>query len=99
MRELLTKEWQWSIASHLEKDATEAAVNAVRSPGGLHLATHGFFLPQTRRTDPLERSRGSWESAAVSGGQGGPSLEDLSDVVLDNPCTAAGSPSPEPNRL
>jgi len=102
LRELLTKEWQWSIASHLEKDATEAAVNAVRSPGGLHLATHGFFLPQTGRTDPLERSRGSWESAAVSGGQGGqggPSLEDLSDVVLDNPCTAAGSPSPEPNRL
>lgn len=98
LRELLTKEWQWSIASHLEKDATEAAVNAVRSPGGLHLATHGFFLPQTRRTDPLERSRGSWESAAVSGGQGGPSLEDLSDVVLDNPCTAAGSPSPQPNQ-
>lgn len=90
LRELITKEWQWSIASHLEKDATEAAVNAVKSPGVLHLATHGFFLPQTGRTDPLERSRGYWESAAVSGGQGGPSLEDFSDVVLDNPMHRSG---------
>lgn len=90
LRELILKEWKWTINSHLEKEATEAAVNAVKSPAVLHLATHGFYLPQTGRVDALQRSRGYWEAGAGKGGQGGATLESFSDVVLDNPMLRSG---------
>lgn len=90
LRDLITKEWKWNIASHLEREATEASVNAVKSPAILHLATHGFFLPQTGRIDALKRARGYWESSGGEGGQGGVSLENFSDVVLDNPMHRSG---------
>lgn len=90
LRELISREWQWTIVSHLEREATEAVVNAVKSPAVLHLATHGFYLPRTGKTDPLQRSRGYWESSAGEGGKGGVSLESFSDVVLDNPMHRSG---------
>lgn len=90
LRDLITREWEWKIASHLEREATEAAVNAVKSPAILHLATHGFYLPQTGRVDALKRARGYWDSGAGEGGQAGLSLENFSDVVLDNPMHRSG---------
>ena len=88
LRQLIEAEWQWPLTSHLEDGATEAAVNAVKSPGVLHLATHGFYLPRTGRTDALQRARGYWLEAEA-GGRAAP-LESFSDVVLDNPMHRSG---------
>lgn len=88
LRRLVESEWKWPIASHLEGAATEAAVNAVKSPGVLHLATHGFYLPRTGRTDALQRATHYW-LAAGGGGRAAP-LESFSDVVLDNPMHRSG---------
>ncbi len=89
LRELIAKEWRWSINSHLESGATEAAVNAVKRPGVLHLATHGFYLPRTGRTDAMQRAQGYWLAAEGDGGRAA-SLESFSDVVLDNPMHRSG---------
>ncbi len=35
----------WKTTLYLQKEATEARVRGVRRPGVLHLATHGYFLP------------------------------------------------------
>lgn len=88
LRALVEKEWGWEISSHLEGAASEAAVNAVAHPGVLHLATHGFYLPQTGRTDAMERASGYW-LAAEGEGRAAP-LENFSDVVLDNPMHRSG---------
>lgn len=90
LRELISKQWKWKIESHLEKEATEEAVNAVESPGVLHLATHGFYLPRTGRSDPLQRASAYWEGSRTAGGQQGQPLEAFSDVVLDNPMHRSG---------
>ena len=45
--------WNWEAVVHLGPDATEAALQAVESPYILHLATHGFFLPEEK---PKEHS-------------------------------------------
>ena len=87
LRELITRDWKWSVHSHLEREATEASVNAVKSPAILHLATHGFFLPRTGKVDALQRARGYWESGKSSGNLG---LESFQDVVLDNPMHRSG---------
>jgi tetratricopeptide (TPR) repeat protein len=87
LRELITTKWKWTVHSHLEQEATEASVNAVKSPAILHLATHGFFLPRTGKSDALQRARGYWESGS---GSGSPGLESFSDVVLDNPMHRSG---------
>ncbi|MAS93750.1 MAG: hypothetical protein CMO55_11215 [Verrucomicrobiales bacterium] len=89
LRELISKEWKWDIESHLEKEATEESVNAVDSPGVLHLATHGFYLPRTGRSDPMKRVASYWESSRGGSQQGQP-LEAFSDVVLDNPMHRSG---------
>lgn len=88
LRKLIGTTWKWRLTSHLEDGATEAAVNAVESPGVLHLATHGFYLPQTGRTDALQRARGYWLEA--EGGTRAASLERFSDVVLANPMHRSG---------
>lgn len=87
LSKLIKEEWKWDIESHLEAEATEWAVNAVKSPGVLHLATHGFFLPQTGRSDPLQRAQRYWDSG---GGNRTTPLESFSDVVLDNPMYRSG---------
>ncbi len=88
LRELISKEWRWKLSSRLEGEATEAAVYAAKRPGVLHLATHGFYLPRTGRTDPLQRAKGYW--LAAEEGDRAPSLENFSDVVLDNPMHRSG---------
>lgn len=88
LRRLVEEQWHWPIVSHLEATATEGAVNAVKSPGVLHLATHGFYLPRTGRTDALQRATAYWLSA---GGEGRAApLESFSDVILDNPMHRSG---------
>lgn len=88
LRQIIQSEWRWKLDSHLEQSANEAAVNAVESPGILHLATHGFYLPRTGRTDAFERAKGYWlETASASRA---PVLENFSDVVLDNPMHRSG---------
>ena len=37
----------WKTQMHLENDASEAALTRLRSPRILHLATHGFILPDS----------------------------------------------------
>jgi CHAT domain-containing protein len=46
------KRWNWHVKVFLGADATEAQLRAVRSPHILHLATHGFFLPETEAERP-----------------------------------------------
>src|ERR1019366_10734113 len=46
------KRWNWHGKVFLGADATEAQLRAVRSPHILHLATHGFFLPETEAERP-----------------------------------------------
>ncbi|MCG8600916.1 MAG: CHAT domain-containing protein [Verrucomicrobiales bacterium] len=89
LRKIIEQEWKWKIESHLERGATEEAVGAVDSPGILHLATHGFYLPQTGRSDPLERAQRYWDSAEM-GSQAAAVLESFSDVVLNNPMHRSG---------
>ena len=88
LSKLIKEQWKWDIESYLEKNATEASVNAVDSPGVLHLATHGFFLPRAGRSDALQRGQRYWDSG--SGGQRATPLESFSDVVLDNPMYRSG---------
>lgn len=88
LSQLIRGQWKWEVDSFLELKATEAAVNAVTSPGVLHLATHGFFLPRTGRSDPFQRGQRYWDSGN-SGNRATP-LESFSDVVLDNPMYCSG---------
>jgi CHAT domain-containing protein len=44
------KEWNWPTKVFARAEATEAQLQATRSPRVLHLATHGFFLPETATT-------------------------------------------------
>ena len=40
----------WTVATALDKNATEEAVKKVKSPAVLHLATHGYFLENERKS-------------------------------------------------
>lgn len=88
LHELVADRWGWRLSSHMEASADEESVNAVASPGILHLATHGFYLPRTGRTDALERARGYWLEAGEAARA--PVLESFSDVVLDQPMHRSG---------
>ncbi len=41
----ILKDHGWKTTLYLQKEATEEHVRQVRRPGLLHLATHGYFLP------------------------------------------------------
>jgi CHAT domain-containing protein len=42
------KTWGWPTESYVAAEASEAQLRAVESPYILHLATHGFFLPEEK---------------------------------------------------
>ena len=45
--ETLARKWNWPVQVYLGTNATETQMRAARAPHILHLATHGFFLPET----------------------------------------------------
>ena len=51
------KDWKLQPKVHTGKAATEAAINGVQSPRILHLATHGFFLPEEEAKDEPRSKR------------------------------------------
>jgi CHAT domain-containing protein len=60
---------KWKVRCVTEDAATESALQSVRSPGILHLATHGFVLrapddSQSRRTKPLRPATAFQDPAA-----------------------------------
>ena len=88
VRRLIQENWEWDIRSHLEQEATEEVVNGIESPGVLHLATHGFYLPRTGKKDPLRRGERYWDAQKAK--DAAAALESFSDVVLDNPMHRSG---------
>lgn len=78
--EAQARKWNWPVNIYLGTNATETQLRAVHSPRVLHLATHGFFLP--------ERIRGVnrfWFSSLITGASG---FEDR--VILRNPMQRSG---------
>lgn len=55
--------WNWPIQVFKEAEATEIQLQSVRSPHILHLATHGFFLPES----DIEESRGKDDRRGIGG--------------------------------
>ncbi len=43
----LSLDWNWEVQSNTAKLASEVMLTELKVPGILHLATHGFFLPDT----------------------------------------------------
>jgi CHAT domain-containing protein len=54
------RKWEWTTKVFSGAEATEAQLDALESPYILHIATHGFFLPDIEppRPEPFERLRG-----------------------------------------
>lgn len=90
LRELIESDWDWELQSYVDIGASEEALFGIVSPGILHLATHGFYLPQTGKSDPLERAQRYWDPSRKGGNQYAPVLESFSDVVLNNPMHRSG---------
>ena len=57
------REWKWPITVFEKHKATEAQLYATRSPRILHLATHGFFLPES----DIEELRGKGDRRGIGG--------------------------------
>lgn len=47
---------KWQSQKHLQADATEEQVKSVQNPYILHIATHGFFIPDQARYNPMLNS-------------------------------------------
>ncbi|MBM3892718.1 MAG: CHAT domain-containing protein, partial [Verrucomicrobia bacterium] len=93
--EALAKQSGWPAEIHLGANATEPELQQVRSPHILHLATHGFFLPETEeekdgglrsgeRSYMTERGVGGISPIEEFGG------ERMRPVALKNPMHRSG---------
>lgn len=49
----LMKGASWNSTLHLEANASERSLKAIQSPGIIHIATHGFFIPTTDEDAPV----------------------------------------------
>jgi CHAT domain-containing protein len=78
------------------QDATEAAVKAVHGPKILHLATHGFFLPDEAPTPAANENGGSVTplAAAMMPAQAAPASE-----IRENPLLRSGLAFAGANKL
>lgn len=66
----LLKKRQWQVEVHTGEEALEETVKAAKSPRILHIATHGFFLPdekETRRNAPGDLPSGREDPMLRSG--------------------------------
>jgi CHAT domain-containing protein len=48
----------WKTNTYLQEDATETAVKKMSSPRVFHVATHGFFMQETKAADEKSQIRG-----------------------------------------
>ncbi len=76
------KTWNWPVDYYHQAAATETQLRAARSPYILHLATHGFFLPDTDAAadSPLAGLRGVGGARPL----GNPAAEDSGQPLDDN---------------
>ncbi len=49
----LLKKNQWKVTSYLSKEASEEKIKSIHSPDILHIATHGFFIPEQSDETPI----------------------------------------------
>jgi CHAT domain-containing protein len=94
----MAKGWDWPVKTYLGAEATEAQLRAVRAPRVLHLATHGFFLPdpEGEGAAPRENVRGIGGTSSVGGAYSGlnllgePGQRARWPVLLKNPMHRSG---------
>ncbi len=55
--EQLLKKNQWNVNSYMFKDASEEKIKSIQSPDILHIATHGFFIPEKIEDTPIIYSK------------------------------------------
>ena len=55
--EQILKKSQWNVASNLYKDASEEKLKGISNPDILHIATHGFFIPEKENETTVVYSR------------------------------------------
>jgi CHAT domain-containing protein/Tfp pilus assembly protein PilF len=90
----LLRKQQWGVEIYSDQQALEESIKRVRKPRVLHIATHGFFQPDQKRTytdlrserpsgleDPMLRS-GLFFAGANRTLAGQPAAPDLEDGIL-----------------
>ena len=55
--EQILKKNQWSVTSNLYKEASEEKLKGISSPDILHIATHGFFIPEKENETTIVYSK------------------------------------------
>ncbi|MEM7697310.1 MAG: CHAT domain-containing protein [Verrucomicrobiota bacterium] len=56
LKEKLESDWGWQVSNLAGNLASETELQKTSSPGILHLATHGFFLPDTSDSGPSQEA-------------------------------------------
>jgi len=55
--EQILKKNQWSVTSNIYKEASEEKLKGISSPDILHIATHGFFIPEKENETTIVYSK------------------------------------------